>query len=106
MEGTQMNTSLTDRQREVYLFMVQHLLLHQRLPTYREIGKAIGMASPNGVLCHLTALERKGLLWPGRHMALAGVHLCLRFEDSEAGRAARAILEEADERGAFGRLAL
>jgi repressor LexA len=31
-------------------------------PTVREIGAHLGIRSPNGVVCHLRALERKGLI--------------------------------------------
>lgn len=31
-------------------------------PTIRELGDRIGCSSPNGVMCHLKALQRKGLL--------------------------------------------
>lgn len=31
-------------------------------PTYREIGTKFGITSPNGVKCHLTALEKKGCI--------------------------------------------
>src|SRR5260370_16724394 len=30
--------------------------------TVREIGLAFGIKSPNGVMCHLKALEKKGLI--------------------------------------------
>ena len=33
-----------------------------RRPTVREIGEQFGIKSPNGVMCHLRALERKGLI--------------------------------------------
>jgi len=31
-------------------------------PTVREIARQFGIASPNGVACHLDALERKGFI--------------------------------------------
>ncbi len=31
-------------------------------PTVREIGQAFDISSPNGVMCHLKALEKKGLI--------------------------------------------
>ena len=31
-------------------------------PTVREIALAFSIRSPNGVVCHLKALERKGLI--------------------------------------------
>ena len=53
---------LTDRQQQVY-DMVRELIVSRGYgPTVREIGKHFGIKSPNGVMCHLRALERKGLI--------------------------------------------
>ena len=63
-----------------------------RPPTVREIGESLGIASTNGVMCHLKALVKKGLvehsppgpggqvttrgLWPaGLRAAIAGLPL-------------------------------
>src|SRR5690606_27227743 len=40
-------------------------------PTVREIGNQFGIRSPNGVMCHLKALERKGLIAREAHMSRA-----------------------------------
>ena len=40
-------------------------------PTVREIGNEFGIRSPNGVMCHLKALEKKGLIIREAHMARA-----------------------------------
>ena len=40
-------------------------------PTVREIGHAFKIRSPNGVVCHLKALERKGLITRGKNMSRA-----------------------------------
>src|SRR5436309_856376 len=53
---------LTDRQREVYKFIREKIHSRGYGPTVREIGAQFGIASPNGVMCHLRALERKGLV--------------------------------------------
>ncbi|MBN2024152.1 MAG: transcriptional repressor LexA [Pirellulales bacterium] len=54
--------ALTDRQKDVYEF-IRHLIRHRGYgPTVREIGEAFQIRSPNGVVCHLKALERKGLI--------------------------------------------
>src|SRR5207248_2433632 len=50
---------LTDRQREVYEFIRGKIRGRGYGPTVREIGAQFGIASPNGVMCHLRALERK-----------------------------------------------
>lgn len=36
-------------------------------PSFREIMAEFGIKSPNGVVCHLTALEKKGLLERSRY---------------------------------------
>lgn len=54
--------SLTARQREVYDFVREKICNRGYGPTVREIGEAFGIASPNGVMCHLRALEKKGLI--------------------------------------------
>ncbi|MEM1225451.1 MAG: transcriptional repressor LexA [Planctomycetota bacterium] len=53
---------LTDRQKHVY-DLIQSLISQRGYgPTVREIGEHFGIKSPNGVMCHLRALERKGLI--------------------------------------------
>ncbi|MFK8113089.1 MAG: transcriptional repressor LexA [Rubripirellula sp.] len=57
-----MSNQLTDRQRSVY-DMIRELIVGRGYgPTVREIGEHFGIKSPNGVMCHLRALERKGLI--------------------------------------------
>ena len=54
--------TLTQRQREIYDFIKQKIESRGYGPTVREIGDAFQIKSPNGVMCHLTALVRKGLI--------------------------------------------
>ncbi|TWT76383.1 LexA repressor [Planctomycetes bacterium CA13] len=57
-----MSSQLTDRQQNVYN-MIRSLIVKRGYgPTVREIGEHFGIKSPNGVMCHLRALERKGLI--------------------------------------------
>lgn len=57
-----MSSTLTDRQQNVY-DMIRGLIVKRGYgPTVREIGEHFGIKSPNGVMCHLRALERKGLI--------------------------------------------
>ena len=51
---------LTDQQAKVLAFIQDNAALYS--PTVREIARAFGFKSPNGVTCHLVALERKGLI--------------------------------------------
>ena len=53
---------LTDRQREIWDFLVDYADRHGYPPTVREIGEAVGLASPSTVHAHLANLERAGLL--------------------------------------------
>ena len=53
---------LTDRQREIWDFVVRYVDEHGYPPTVREIGEAVGLASPSTVHAHLANLERAGLL--------------------------------------------
>ena len=53
---------LTQRQREVYEFVLSYVDSHGYPPTVREIGEAVGLASPSTVHAHLANLERAGYL--------------------------------------------
>jgi repressor LexA len=53
---------LTARQQEILQFLVQYVDDHGYPPTVREIGDAVGLASPSTVHAHLANLERVGLL--------------------------------------------
>jgi repressor LexA len=53
---------LTARQQEIWGFLVEYLDSHGYPPTVREIGEAVGLASPSTVHAHLANLERAGLL--------------------------------------------
>ncbi len=55
-------SSLTDRQREIYEFIREKIENRGYGPTVREIGSGFDIKSPNGVMCHLKALEKKGLI--------------------------------------------
>ena len=49
---------LTPRQKEVLDFITANMHLYS--PTIREIAKEFSFRSPQGVIVHLDALERKG----------------------------------------------
>ncbi len=53
---------LTARQQEIWQFLVGYVDSHGYPPTVREIGEAVGLASPSTVHAHLANLERAGLL--------------------------------------------
>jgi repressor LexA len=58
----QTSTELTARQREIWSFVLDYSDRHGYPPTVREIGEAVGLASPSTVHAHLANLERAGLL--------------------------------------------
>lgn len=64
-------SSLTTRQREIYEFLKDKILNRGYGPTVREIGKHFDIKSPNGVMCHLKALEKKGLITRESNMSRA-----------------------------------
>ena len=53
---------LTERQQEIWNFLVEYVDGHGYPPTVREIGEEVGLASPSTVHAHLANLERAGLL--------------------------------------------
>jgi repressor LexA len=53
---------LTGRQQEIWDFLVDYVDAHGYPPTVREIGEAVGLASPSTVHAHLANIERAGLL--------------------------------------------
>jgi len=91
---------LTDRQREVYQFIREKIRHRGYGPTVREIGTQFKISSPNGVMCHLKALEKKGLITREPNMSRA---ITLATETPEggglplAGRIAAGVLHEAVE---------
>ncbi len=54
--------SLTSRQKDIYEFIRDKIDNRGYPPTVREIGLAFEIKSPNGVMCHLNALVKKGLI--------------------------------------------
>ncbi|TWU16109.1 transcriptional repressor LexA [Allorhodopirellula heiligendammensis] len=69
---------LTERQRHVYELIRSLIQDRGYGPTVREIGEHFGIKSPNGVMCHLRALEKKGLITrkanKSRAIELTGEH--------------------------------
>jgi repressor LexA len=51
---------LTERQREILTWLVRYIDQHGYSPTLREVCMAFGFASPNGAVCHLASMQRKG----------------------------------------------
>ena len=57
-----MDCSLTVRQQKVYDFIEERISVRGYSPTVREIAEGMGIKSPNAVIAHLRALERKGAI--------------------------------------------
>ena len=92
--------TLTKRQRNVYEFIRSKIRGRGYGPTVREIGEQFDITSPNGVVCHLKALEKKGLITREPNMSRA-IQLALEPAHLRglplAGRIAAGVLHEAIE---------
>src|SRR5215831_7965512 len=53
---------LSDPQSRIYTFIEEYSRQHDRPPTNREIGQAVGILSTGHVDYHLTMLEKKGYI--------------------------------------------
>ena len=66
---------LTERQTEVFDWMIEHFRLHGMPPTMNEVAVTFGFRSQNSVRAHYDALERKGYIKrvksPGMQRGLA-----------------------------------
>ena len=62
---------LTKRQQQIYNFVKGQITGRGYGPTVREIGTEFGIKSPNGVMCHLKALEKKGFITRDPNMSRA-----------------------------------
>lgn len=69
--ASKVHPPLTERQSAIYDFLKEKIMNRGYGPTVREIGNHFGIRSPNGVMCHLKALERKGLITRESHMSRA-----------------------------------
>ena len=93
---------LTSRQREVFDFIREKITGRGYGPTVREIGDYFRISSPNGVMCHLKALEKKGLITREPNMSRA-IQLTDAYKEEEGmplvGQIAAGNLAEAIEQG-------
>ena len=92
--------NLTKRQLEVYKFIREKIRGRGYGPTVREIAAQFDINSPNGVVCHLKALVKKGMITREPNMSRA---IQLAAEPIElrglplAGSIAAGVLHEAIE---------
>ena len=71
MNSVTVNKQLTPRQVDIYRFIVTFMNESGYPPTVREIGKQFEIASPNGVMCHLNALQKKGWIQRKKNLSRA-----------------------------------
>ena len=92
--------SLTEKQLAVYEFIRDKIRTRGYGPTVREIGGNFGISSPNGVVCHLKALEKKEIITREPNMSRA-IQLAAEAIDDRSlplyGRIAAGVLHEAVE---------
>ena len=93
--------TLTERQNLVFQFILSHIGEHSNPPTIREIAAELNLKSPNGVVGHLKALERKGLITRSS-LKSRSIQLTQEFSDEIkglplAGRVAAGMMTEAIE---------
>ncbi len=55
-------SKLSHRQQEIYNYICEYTSVHGYPPSVREIGRAVGLASPSTVHTHLKYLEEIGLI--------------------------------------------
>tara|TARA_B100000809_G_scaffold232199_1_gene247900 strand:- start:15695 stop:16387 length:693 start_codon:yes stop_codon:yes gene_type:complete len=78
------NDQLTARQREVFELIREMITNRGYGPTVREIGDHFGIRSPNGVMCHLKALEKKGFIYRSPNKSRA-IELTAEVQEAERG---------------------
>lgn len=68
MTSTTERISLTERQREILVWLAKYIQANGYSPTLRELCQAFDFKSPNGAACHLGPLKRKGWIrWEEGH---------------------------------------
>ena len=92
--------SMTERQGKIYEFIRDKIRNRGYGPTVREIGDEFSIRSPNGVMCHLKALEKKGIITREPNMSRA-IQLAIEPIQPKglrlAGQIAAGVLHEAVE---------
>ena len=79
-----MDSNLTTRQQEILSSIRRLIETRGYGPTVREIAGEFGIASPNGVVCHLKALETKGYISRAARKS-RGIELTAEFIESTKG---------------------
>ena len=71
---------LTPKQQQIFAFIRRYIQENGYPPAIRDIGKEFDINSPNGVMCHLRALQKKGF-----------IHRDEKNEEEQRGGRARSI---------------
>lgn len=59
---TETQAALTPKQQQIFDFIRGYIEENGYPPAIRDIGVAFDIVSPNGVMCHLRALQKKGYI--------------------------------------------
>lgn len=62
MTATESLAPPTARQREIHAWISKFASENGYSPSYRQIGDAFGIRSPNGVVCHLDRMRARGMV--------------------------------------------
>ena len=78
---------LTLKQRNVLQFIEDYVRSNRRAPTFREIGKGVGVRSTNTVAYYIRVLEEKGVIArvPGEPRTIE----LIKLDSAEPGPTAR-----------------
>jgi len=95
--------TLTERQSTIFNYIRKMIEGRGYGPTIREIAEEMSYRSPNGVMCHLRALEKKGLINRTSHRSRSIVLTNQAAEELNgfplAGRVQAGAMMEADRSG-------
>ena len=71
-----MTKVMTPRQKDVYDYLCRYEQRNGRMPSYREIGQGLRLASPRSVSLHLQGLVKAEMIriQPGKHRAIELLH--------------------------------
>lgn len=53
---------LTNRERQIYEYLKEYYKKHCYAPSFREIGKTVGLKSTASIHAHMNALQKKGYI--------------------------------------------
>jgi SOS-response transcriptional repressor LexA len=90
-------TSMTARQEVVFEVIRESIRERGFSPTIREIAKETNIASPNGVMRHVRALEKKGVIARARN-AIRGITV-LRWGYLKTGDRSKPLRGNSDTSG-------